>query len=57
MVLTWRLPADLCPCYSFYSKAISGAGLRHEDIDIFEAHDAYTIMGCLSYEVGARAGR
>ncbi len=31
-------------------KAFSQAGLRHADIDLFELHDAYTIMSALTLE-------
>eukprot|EP00047_Mylnosiga_fluctuans_P018344 m.69929 g.69929 ORF g.69929 m.69929 type:complete len:392 (+) comp7567_c0_seq2:53-1228(+) len=30
--------------------ALQQSGLQHKDIDIFELHDAYTIMACLSLE-------
>eukprot|EP00039_Didymoeca_costata_P012822 m.186580 g.186580 ORF g.186580 m.186580 type:complete len:394 (+) comp15592_c0_seq14:92-1273(+) len=31
-------------------EALARAGLQLEDVDIYEAHDAYTIMSCLSLE-------
>jgi hypothetical protein len=31
------------------------AGIKHADIDIFELHDAYTIMAALSLEVLSKA--
>jgi len=34
-------------------NALRQAGLTQKDIDIFELHDAYTIMACLSLEVSA----
>ncbi len=32
-------------------QAMLQAGVTHDNIDIFELHDAYAVMGCLSLEV------
>ncbi len=38
-------------------KAMEQAGVRHEDIDIYELHDAYTIISTLSLEAAGFAER
>ena len=38
-------------------RALAAAALQHADIDIFELHDAYSIMACLSLEAAGFAER
>ncbi len=48
----WLTAAEQCS-----KKAYSQCGLNPADIDVFEAHDAFTIMACLSLEACGFASR
>ncbi len=52
-------PLDLTAVTSSTRQAMQQAGVAHEDIDLFEPHDAYTIMTALALEATgfARPGR
>lgn len=43
-------PLHLKAVESSARQALAQAGLGHQDMDMFELHDAYTIMACLSLE-------
>ena len=43
--------------YISSQKALRQAGLRLEDLDLFEVHDAFTIMSALSLEANGFARR
>jgi acetyl-CoA C-acetyltransferase len=43
-------PLDLTAVTSSTQRAMAQAGVAHEDIDLFEPHDAYTIMTALTLE-------
>ena len=51
-------PLDLTAVSSSTHQAMKQAGIVHDDIDLFEPHDAYTIMTALTLEAAgfARAG-
>jgi acetyl-CoA C-acetyltransferase len=51
-------PLDLTAVSSSTQQAMKQAGVGHDDIDLFELHDAYTIMTALTLEAAgfARAG-
>jgi acetyl-CoA C-acetyltransferase len=51
-------PLDLTAVSSSTQQAMKQAGVDHDDIDLFELHDAYTIMTALTLEAAgfARAG-
>lgn len=51
-------PLDLTAVTSSTRQALRQAGVGHDDIDLFEPHDAYTIMTVLTLEAAgfARAG-
>ena len=51
-------PLDLTAVSSSTHQAMKQAGVVHDDIDLFEPHDAYTIMTALTLEAAgfARAG-
>jgi acetyl-CoA C-acetyltransferase len=38
-------------------KALAQAGITHSEVDLFELHDAYTILSALSLEAAGFAGR
>lgn len=52
-------PLDLTAVTSSTRQAMKQAGVGHDDIDLFEPHDAYTIMTALTLEAAgfARPGR
>ena len=52
-------PLDLTAVTSSTQKALKQAGVGHDDIDLFEPHDAYTIMTALTLEAAgfARPGQ
>ena len=52
-------PLDLTAVTSSTQKALRQAGVGHDDIDLFEPHDAYTIMTALTLEAAgfARPGQ
>jgi len=52
-----RDPLFLEAAYISSQKAYNAAGLTHEDIDIFELHDAFSIMSALSLEATGFAQR
>jgi acetyl-CoA C-acetyltransferase len=51
-------PLDLTAVSSSTQRAMQQAGVAHGDVDLFEPHDAYTIMTALTLEAAgfARAG-
>jgi acetyl-CoA C-acetyltransferase len=51
-------PLELTAVSSSTAQAMKQAGVGHDDIDLFEPHDAYTIMTALTLEAAgfARAG-
>jgi acetyl-CoA C-acetyltransferase len=51
-------PLELTAVVSSTARAMQQAGVSHRDIDLFELHDAYTIMTALALEAAgfARAG-
>lgn len=50
-------PLFLQAAYASSQKAYKQAGVSPEDIDLFELHDAFTIMAALSLEAGGFAPR
>ena len=52
-----RDPLFLSAAYQSAQKAYQQAGIRPEDIDLFELHDAFTIMAALSLEACGFAER
>jgi len=52
-----RDPLFLEAAYVSSQKAYSDAGLTHKDVDIFELHDAFSIMSALSLEATGFAQR
>jgi acetyl-CoA C-acetyltransferase len=52
-----RDPLFLSAAYQSARKAYQQAGIRPEDLDLFELHDAFTIMAALSLEACGFAGR
>ncbi len=48
-------PLDLAAAARSTAEALSQAGLRREDIDFFELHDAFSIVACLSLEAAGFA--
>jgi acetyl-CoA C-acetyltransferase len=48
-------PLELTAVTSSTQKAMSQAGVGHDDIDLFEPHDAYTIMTALTLEAAGFA--
>jgi acetyl-CoA C-acetyltransferase len=48
-------PLELTAVMSSTQKAMSQAGVAHDDIDLFEPHDAYTIMTALTLEAAGFA--
>jgi acetyl-CoA C-acetyltransferase len=44
------MPCRAAACKASTDRALSSAGMELNDLDIFELHDAYTIMACLSLE-------
>jgi acetyl-CoA C-acetyltransferase len=48
-------PLDLTAVTSSTQKAMKQAGVGHDDIDLFEPHDAYTIMTALTLEAAGFA--
>jgi acetyl-CoA C-acetyltransferase len=49
-------PLDLTAVTSSTQQAMKQAGVGHDDIDLFEPHDAYTIMTALTLEAAGFAG-
>ncbi|HEY3519263.1 MAG TPA: thiolase domain-containing protein, partial [Gammaproteobacteria bacterium] len=50
-------PLDLTAVTSSTQKAMKQAGVDHDDVDLFEPHDAYTIMTALTLEAAGFARR
>ena len=50
-------PLFLSAAYQSSKRAYEMAGLKPEDIDVFELHDAFSIMSALSLEASGFAGR
>jgi len=50
-------PLDLTAVTSSTQQAMKQAGVSHDDIDLFEPHDAYTIMTALTLEATGFARR
>jgi acetyl-CoA C-acetyltransferase len=50
-------PLDLTAVTSSTQKALKQAGVGHDDIDLFEPHDAYTVMTALTLEAAGFARR
>jgi len=48
-------PLDLTAVTSSTQRAMKQAGVSHDDIDVFEPHDAYTIMTALTLEAAGFA--
>ncbi|HEY3517030.1 MAG TPA: thiolase domain-containing protein, partial [Gammaproteobacteria bacterium] len=48
-------PLDLTAVTSSTQQAMKQAGVGHDDIDLFEPHDAYTIMTALTLEAAGFA--
>ena len=50
-------PLDLTAVTSSTRQAMQQAGVAHQDVDLFEPHDAYTIMTALTLEAAGFAAR
>lgn len=52
-----RDPLTLDGAVASTRRALDGAGVSHDDIDLFELHDAYTVITALSLEAAGFAAR